>query len=75
MYLFGIKKWYFNWVLMILAFAVFPPIVIYMFYRIIKDFSNESNKQAHYNQLEKEVLEEEHLEELRKIREAIEQNK
>lgn len=75
MYLFGIKKWYFNWVLMILAFAVFPPIVIYMFYRIIKDFSNESTKQAHYNQLEKEVLEEERSEELRKIREAIEQNK
>lgn len=75
MYLFGIKKWYFNWVLMILAFAVFPPIVIYMFYRVIKDFFNESNKQAHYDQLEKEVREEERLEGLRKIREAIEQNK
>ena len=50
MYLFGIKKWYFNWVLMILTLAVFPPLTIYMLYRMIKDFFNESNKQAYYDQ-------------------------
>ena len=75
MYLFGIKKWYFNWVLMILTFAVFPPLTIYMLYRMIKDFSNESNKQAYYDQLAEDVREETRLEELRKTREAIKQNK
>lgn len=74
MYLFGIKKWYFNWVLMILTFAVFPPLTIYMLYRMIKDFFNESNKQAYYDQLAEDVREETHLEELRKTRKAIEQN-
>ena len=74
MYLFGIKKWYFNWVLMILTFAVFPPLTIYMLYRMIKDFFNESNKQAYYDQLAEDVREETRLEELRKTREAIKQN-
>ena len=75
MYLFGIKKWYFNWVLMILTFAVFPLLTIYMLYRMIKDFFNESNKQAYYDQLAENVREETRLEELRKTREAIKQNK
>ena len=75
MYLFGIKKWYFNWVLMILTFAVFPLLTIYMLYRMIKDFFNESNKQAYYDQLAEDVREETRLEELRKTREAIKQNK
>ena len=75
MYLFGIKKWYFNWVLMILTLAVFPPLTIYMLYRMIKDFFNESNKQAYYDYLAEEVREETRLEELRKTREAIKQNK
>ncbi|WP_293692718.1 hypothetical protein [uncultured Phascolarctobacterium sp.] len=75
MYLFGIKKWYFNWVLMILTFAVFPPLTMYMLYRMIKDFFNESNKRAYYEQLAEEVREETRLEELRKTREAIKQNK
>ena len=75
MYLFGIKKWYFNWVLMILTFAVFPLLTIYMLYRMIKDFSNESNKQAYYDQLAEDVREETRLEESRKTREAIKQNK
>lgn len=75
MYLFGIKKWYFNWVLMILTLAIFPPLTIYMLYRMIKDFFNASNKQAYYDQLAEDVREETRLEELRKIREAIKQNK
>ena len=75
MYLFGIKKWYFNWVLMILTLAVFPPLTIYMLYRMIKDFFNEFNKQAYYDQLAEDVREETRLEELRKTREAIKQNK
>lgn len=75
MYLFGIKKWYFNWVLMILTFAVFPPLTMYMLYRMIKDFFNESNKRAYYEQLAEDVREETRLEELRKTREAIKQNK
>lgn len=75
MYLFGIKKWYFNWVLMILTLAVFPPLTIYMLYRMIKDFFNKSNKQAYYDQLAEDVREETRLEELRKTREAIKQNK
>ena len=74
MYLFGIKKWYFNWVLMILTFAVFPLLTIYMLYRMIKDFFNESNKQAYYDQLAEDVREETRLEDLRKTRKAIEQN-
>lgn len=74
MYLFGIKKWYFNWVLMILTFAVFPLLTIYMLYRMIKDFYNESNKQAYYDQLAEDVREETRLEELRKTRKVIEQN-
>lgn len=74
MYLFGIKKWYFNWVLLILTFAVFPLLTIYMLYRMIKDFFNESNKQAYYDQLAEDVREETRLEELRKTRKVIEQN-
>ena len=46
-----------------------------MLYRMIKDFSNESNKQAYYDQLAEDVREETRLEELRKTREAIKQNK
>lgn len=75
MYLFGIKKWYFNWVLMILTLAVFPPLTIYMLYRMIKDIFNKSNKQAYYDQLAEDVREETRLEELRKTREAIKQTK
>ena len=60
---------------MILTFAVFPLLTIYMLYRMIKDFSNESNKQAYYDQLAEDVREETRLEELRKTREAIKQNK
>lgn len=75
MYLFGIEKWYFNWLLMILTLAVFPPLTIYMLYRMIKDFFNESNKQAYYDQLAEDVREGTRLEELRKTREAIKQNK
>lgn len=75
MCLFGIKRWYFNWVLMILTLVVFPPLTIYMLYRMIKDFFNESNKQAYYDQLAEDVREETRLEELRKTREAIKQNK
>lgn len=75
MYLFGIKKWYFNWLLMILTLAVFPPLTIYMLYRMIKDFFNKSNKQAYYDQIAEDVREETRLEELRKTREAIKQNK
>ena len=45
-----------------------------MLYRMIKDFFNESNKQAYYDQLAEDVREETHLEELRKTRKAIEQN-
>ena len=66
MYLFGIKKWYFNWVLIILTLAVFQPLTIYMLYRMIKDIFNESNKQAYYDQLAEDVREE--------TREAIKQN-
>ena len=36
MYLFGIKKWYANWILMILALGALPPLGIYMFYRFLK---------------------------------------
>ena len=75
MYLFGTKKWHFNRALMILTLAVFPPLTIYMLYSMITDFSNESNKQAYYDQLAEDVREETRLEELRKTREAIKQNK
>ena len=75
MYLFGIKKWYFNWVLMILTLAVFPPLTIYMLYRMINDFINESDKQAYNDKLSEDVREETRLEELKKTREAIKQNK
>lgn len=51
---------------MILTLAVFPPLTIYMLYRMIKDFFNESNKQAYYDQLAEDVREETRLEELRK---------
>lgn len=42
MYLFGIKKWYANWVLALLALGLFPPLLAYMFYRIIKDLNQQS---------------------------------
>lgn len=60
---------------MILTLAVFPPLTIYMLYRMIKDFFNKSNKQAYYDQLAEDVREETRLDELRKTREAIKQNK
>ena len=60
---------------MILTFAVFPLLTIYMLYRMIKDFFNESNKQAYYAHLAEDAREETRLEELRKTREAIKQNK
>ena len=75
MYLFGIKKWYANWVLALLALGVFPPFVVYMFYRIVKELNKESSNRQYDEYLLEEAREEERLEELRKIRKAIEQNK
>lgn len=75
MYLFGIKKWYANWVLALLAFGLFPPFVVYMFYRLVKELNQQSSNRQHEEYLLEEAREVERLEELRKIRKAIEQNK
>ena len=50
---------------MILTLAVFPPLTIYMLYRMIKDFFNEYNKQAYYDQLAEDVREETRLEKIK----------
>lgn len=67
MYLFGIKKWYANWVLALLAFGVFPPFVIYIFYRIVKELNKENSNRQYYECLSQEAREEERLEELKKF--------
>lgn len=43
MYLLGIKKWYNNWILMIIALGALPPLGIYMFYRFLKDIFTADN--------------------------------
>lgn len=75
MYLFGINKWYANWVLALLALGLFPPLVLYMLYRVIKDLNKQSSEKQREEYLLEEAREEMRLEELRKIRKAIEQNK
>lgn len=42
MYIMGIKKWYFNIIILIFALAVCWPLCAYMLYRMIKDL-NENN--------------------------------
>ena len=46
-----------------------------MFYRVLKDIFTAKNDQVNYDYLAEEVREETRLEELRKTREAIKQNK
>lgn len=75
MYLFGIEKWYANWVLALLAFGVFPPFVVYMFYRLVKELNQQSSNRQYEEYLLEDAREERRLEELRKIRKAIEQSK
>lgn len=73
MYLFGDNsKWYYNWVLFIFAFTLFIPLAAYMLYRTFKDIADAAKKAEYERTLEEEVREEARLEELRKIREAIE---
>ena len=43
MYFLGVKKWYYNWVLALIAAGVFFPLAIYMFYRVLKDIFNAKN--------------------------------
>ena len=75
MYFLGVKKWYYNWVLPLIAAGVFFPLAIYMFYRVLKDIFNAEGDQVNYDYLVEEVREEARLKELRKTREAIKQNK
>ena len=75
MYFLGVKKWYYNWVLTLIAAGIFFPLAIYMFYRVLKDIFTAKNDQVNYDYLAEEVREETRLEELRKTREAIKQNK
>ncbi|WP_449037453.1 hypothetical protein [Phascolarctobacterium sp.] len=75
MYFLGVKKWYYNWVLALIAAGIFFPLTIYMFYRVLKDIFTAKNDQVNYDYLAEEVREETRLEELRKTREAIKQNK
>ena len=75
MYFLGVKKWYYNWVLALIAAGIFFPLAIYMFYRVLKDIFTANNDQVNYDYLAEEVREETRLEELRKTREAIKQNK
>ena len=75
MYFLGVKKWYYNWVLTLIAAGIFFPLAIYMFYRVLKDIFTAKNDQVNYDYLAEEVREETRLEELRKTREAINQNK
>lgn len=63
MYFLGVKKWYYNWVLALIAAGVFFPLAIYMFYRVLKDIFNAKNGQVNYDYLAKEVPEETHLKE------------
>lgn len=75
MYLFGIKKWYNNWILALLALGVFPLLLAYMFYRVIKELNKQSAENQCAEYFYEELREEMRLEELRKIRQAIEKNK
>lgn len=75
MYFLGVKKWYYNWVLALIAAGVFFPLAIYMFYRVLKDIFNAEGDKVNYDYLVEEVREEARLKELRKTREAIKQNK
>lgn len=75
MYFLGVKKWYYNWVLALIAAGVFFPLAIYMFYRVLKDIFNAEGGQVNYDYLVEEVREEARLKEFRKTREAIKQNK
>lgn len=75
MYFLGVKKWYYNWVLALIAAGVFFPLAIYMFYRVLKDIFNAEGDQVNYDYLVEEFREEARLKELRKTREAIKQNK
>lgn len=75
MYFLGVKKWYYNWVLALIAAGVFFQLAIYMFYRVLKDIFNAEGDQVNYDYLVEEVREEARLKELRKTREAIKQNK
>lgn len=75
MYFLSVKKWYYNWVLALIAAGVFFPLAIYMFYRVLKDIFNAEGDQVNYDYLVEEVREEARLKELRKTREAIKQNK
>ena len=75
MYLFGVKKWYANWILALLALGVFPPLLVYMFYRLVKELNNQSSERQYEKYLSEDAREDERLEELQKIRKATEQNK
>ena len=72
MYLFGIKQWYANWILIILAMGIFAPLALYMLYRLLKDLFNAASQADYDRTMREEAREEIRLEELRKIREAIE---
>ena len=43
LYIMGIRKWYFNWLLWAVSFGVCMPLFIYMFYRQIKELSQRAN--------------------------------
>lgn len=66
MYLFGIKKWYANWILALLALGVFPPLLVYMFYRLVKEINNQSSERQYEKYLSEEAREDKRLEELQK---------
>ena len=68
MYLFGIKEWYSNWVLALLALGLFPPLVLYMLYRVIKDLNKQSSEKQREEYLLEEARKEMRSEELSKLR-------
>ena len=43
MYIMGIRKWYFNWLLWAVSFGVCMPLFIYMVYRQSKVLSQRAN--------------------------------
>ena len=51
MYFLGVKKWYYNWVLALIAAGIFFPLAIYMFYRVLKDIFTAKNDQVNYDYL------------------------
>lgn len=61
MYFLGVKKWYYNWVLALIAAGIFFPLAIYMFYRVLKDIFTAKNDQVNYDYLAEEVSEEKHV--------------